>query len=88
MVEQTVTLVNPTGLHARPASVFVQTANKYRDTMVRVIKGDREADAKSILGILGLGASRGSSVTLRAVGPNEEQAVQALAELITSGFGE
>lgn len=88
MVEQTVTLSNQSGLHARPAAIFAQTANRFRDTTIQVIAGGRAVDAKSILSLLSLGASAGSGVTIRAEGPSEAEAVAALVKLIESGFAE
>lgn len=88
MVERTVTLANQTGLHARPAAIFVQTASRFRDTKIQVIAGARAVDAKSILSLMSLGAGAGSSITIRAEGPGEAEAVEALARLVESGFSE
>ncbi|HYF94162.1 MAG TPA: HPr family phosphocarrier protein [Symbiobacteriaceae bacterium] len=88
MVERVVQLVNPAGLHARPAAVFVQTAGRFQGTVVKVVKAGREVDCKSLLGILTLGAHQGDSLTIRADGPEEAAAVEALGELVAGGFGE
>lgn len=75
------------GLHARPAALFVQTAKKYKSDIV-VSKDEREANAKSILSILTLGANQGAVITIKATGEDEEQALQALQDLVDSNFGE
>jgi phosphocarrier protein len=87
MVTREVTIVNPLGLHARAAARFVRLASQYTAT-VRVARGARELDGKSILGLLLLGAARGSSIVIRAEGPDAEPAVSALAALVAEGFGE
>ncbi len=88
MVEAVVTLKNPTGLHARPASQFVQTAGKFKGTTVKVAVGAKEIDARSLLGIMGLGARQGAELRLKAEGPEAEAAVEELKALVESGFGE
>lgn len=87
MVTREVTIVNPLGLHARAAARFVRLASHYVAT-VRVSKGARELDGKSILGLLLLGAARGSSITIRTEGADAEPAADALAALVADGFGE
>ena len=82
-----ITLRNPEGLHARPASLFVETAKKFRSE-IRVEKDGREVDAKSILGILSLGAECGSVITIKVDGEDAEEALKALVELVESKFGE
>jgi len=77
-VKREVVIRNKYGLHARPAAVFVQTANKY-ESAIKVCKEDQEADAKSIMSLLSLGAENGSVVYLIAEG---EDAVEAVVELI------
>ncbi|TCK60278.1 dihydroxyacetone kinase phosphoryl donor subunit DhaM [Curtobacterium sp. PhB136] len=79
----TVELVNETGLHARPAAEFVKTAAKY-DAAVRV----NGVDAKSLLGIMALALPKGATVTIVASGDDAQDAVDALDELVRSGFGE
>ncbi len=85
MVTRSVSVVNPLGLHARAAARFVRLAAQYHST-VRVAKGARELDGKSILGLLLLGASRGSEIVIRAEGPDEAAAVEALGRLVADGF--
>jgi phosphocarrier protein HPr len=83
-----VTITNETGLHARPAQKFVETAGKFVSD-IKIVKEDgREADAKSILGVMSLGLEKGTTVTLRAEGNDEAEAIQALAELVENQFGE
>ncbi|MDU2065469.1 MAG: HPr family phosphocarrier protein [Sporomusaceae bacterium] len=88
MKEATVTLKNPSGLHARPAAQFTQAAAKFKTTTIKLSKEDKEVDAKSILALMSFGAACGSVLTIRATGDEEEAAVKTLAELVESGFGE
>jgi phosphocarrier protein len=87
MTEQTVTIVNPLGLHARPAARFVKLANTF-ESEIEVIKDAVPVNGKSIMGVMILAAECGSVVIIRAKGSDEAAAVAALAELIGSGFGE
>ena len=81
MVEKLFVVKNETGLHARPASLFVQKAAKYKST-IKVKKDGKEANAKSIISVLSLGASFGSEITIIADGPDAEEAVAGLVELL------
>jgi phosphocarrier protein len=87
MTSRTVTIVNPLGLHARAAARFVHTASGFR-ARVRVGKGDREMDGKSIMGLLLLSASKGTVLKLSADGPDETDAIAALCALVERGFDE
>jgi phosphocarrier protein HPr len=87
MAERTVTIVNKNGLHARPAAEIVKAAAKFSSDIV-ILRDDLEVNGKSIMGVLMLAAECGSSITLRASGPDEVAAVDALATLITTKFGE
>ena len=87
MVSQTVTVVNALGMHARAAARFVHMANRFR-SRVRVAREDREMDGKSIMGLLLLAAAKGASLTISAEGDDEAAAVETLAELVATGFGE
>ena len=87
MFSKEVTVTNQTGLYARPATFFIQKANEFRSTMM-VEKAERKVNAKSLLGVLSLGITKGSTITISAEGPNETEAVNALCELIESNFGE
>jgi phosphocarrier protein HPr len=87
MTSQSVMVVNQLGMHARAAAKFVHLATRY-EARVRVARDAREMDGKSIMGILLLAASRGSTITISAEGDDERDAVQALVALVQSGFGE
>jgi len=81
------TINNAVGLHARPASLFVQEANKFASD-ITVFLGESQADAKSILDLLLLGANQGCTITVRAEGPDAEAALEALQSLHARNFGE
>jgi len=87
MPEITLTIQNKVGLHARPAALFVQTAKRF-DCDIRVTHDEREANAKSILDVLTLGASHGSVITIYAEGGDAEHALVALETLIEDDCGE
>jgi phosphotransferase system HPr (HPr) family protein len=81
---------NPSGLHARPAAMFVRTAGAQR-SKIRVrnlTRGGAEADAKSLLSVLGLGVSRGHRIAIQAEGDDEAAAIAAMRDAIESGLGE
>ena len=82
-----VTIVNPLGLHARAAAKFVHTASGF-GARIRVARGEREMDGKSIMGLLLLAAAQGCSITISATGSDEADAVQALCALVLRGFDE
>ncbi|MFA5167382.1 MAG: HPr family phosphocarrier protein [Candidatus Omnitrophota bacterium] len=86
-IERTFVIGNQLGLHARPAAVFVQMANRF-EASVEVQKEDLKIDGKSIMGIMTLAAERGSSIILRVTGKDATAAMEALARLIESNFGE
>ena len=86
-VERTFVIGNNLGLHARPAAVFVQTANRF-EASIEVQKEDLKIDGKSIMGIMTLAAEKGSLITVRATGKDAALAMEALAKLIESNFGE
>lgn len=87
MVEQQATISNALGLHARAAARFVRLAGSFA-SRVTVSKGTRSMDGKSIMGLLLLSAAQGTIITIRAEGPDEQQAVAALAALVELGFSE
>ena len=87
MTSRTVTVVNQLGLHARAAAKFVHLATRF-EAQIRVTRDSKVMDGKSIMGILLLAAARGTSITLAAEGPDEQAAVEALVQLVESGFGE
>jgi phosphocarrier protein HPr len=82
-----VRVVNPLGLHARAAAKFVGVAGRFR-SQIRVTRGQRTMDGKSILGLLLLAAARGSELTITAEGPDEADAIAALVSLVERGFEE
>jgi phosphocarrier protein len=87
MAERTVQIVNKNGLHARPAAEIVKLAAKYQSDIL-VARDDLEVNGKSIMGVMMLAAECGSTLTLKADGPDADQAVDALARLIGNKFGE
>ena len=87
MCVKDVVIQNQVGLHARPATFFIQKAQSYKSS-IWVEKDDRRINAKSLLGILALGISKGMSINLIADGPDEAEALDGLAELINTGFAE
>ncbi|MCG0274808.1 MAG: HPr family phosphocarrier protein [Thermosediminibacteraceae bacterium] len=87
MYEKTVVVKNRTGLHARPAAMFVQTANKFKSEIFLEKEG-KKVNAKSIMGVMSLAVSQGTTVTISAQGDDEKEAVEALVELVESKFGE
>jgi phosphocarrier protein len=86
-VERTVRVSNKYGLHARPAAEFVKLAGRFRST-IWVRKADIEVNGKSIMGVMMLAAENGSELVIRAAGPDAEDAVASLIELVDGGFGE
>ena len=87
-VKKDVLVQNQVGLHARPATFFIQKANEFKSS-IWVEKDERRVNAKSLLGVLSLGIVKGTTITLIADGSDEKEAVEALAELVRSGdFGE
>ena len=87
MTARSVPVVNQLGMHARAAAKFVHLAARFQ-SHVTVSRDSREMDGKSIMGLLLLAAARGSIVTISADGADELEAVDALCELVASGFGE
>ena len=87
MTEATTTIENKTGIHARPASVFVQKASSFKSKVQLKAKG-KTVDAKSILMIMSMGLVKGTEITIVADGPDEEAAVKELKALVDAKFGE
>jgi len=87
MVYKDVVVRNKVGLHARPATFFIQKANEFRST-IWVEKEERRVNAKSLLGVLSLGIIGGSSIRIVADGADENEAVNALVALLESGLEE
>ncbi len=86
-MERVVSIKNASGLHARPAGMFVKKAAEFKSTVEVIAKG-KTVNAKSIMGIMSLGLGKGDELTISAQGEDEETAVNTLVELIDSGFGE
>ncbi|MGD9644264.1 MAG: HPr family phosphocarrier protein [Pirellulales bacterium] len=84
---RTVTVINPQGLHARPADLLVKLANQFQTT-IEIVHGNQRADCKSILEIMSLGAFAGATLELEACGPDAAAAIDALARLFENGFAE
>jgi phosphocarrier protein len=87
MISRDVTITNNVGLHARPATFFIQKANSYRSS-IWVEREDRRVNAKSLLGVLSMGIVKGTTITLIADGADEEEALEGLAVLVNTGFNE
>ncbi len=87
MISRDITITNAIGLHARPATFFIQKANCYKSTIF-VEKDDRRVNAKSLLGVLSLGIAQGMTVKLVAEGLDEVEALDGLAALVGTGFEE
>ncbi|MGM9614389.1 MAG: HPr family phosphocarrier protein [Oscillospiraceae bacterium] len=87
MITREVTINNPVGLHARPATFFIQKANEFK-SVIWVEKDDRRVNAKSLLGVLSLGIVKGTTISIIADGTDEALAVDTLADLIDREFEE
>ena len=87
MYVKDVTVQNQVGLHARPATFFIQKANEFKSS-IWVEKEERRVSAKSLLGVLSLGIMGGTTIRIIAGGADEEQAVDELVKLVESGFAE
>ena len=87
MFTKEATVNNQVGLYARPATFFIQKANEFRSTIM-VEKEGRKVNAKSLLGVLSLGITKGTSITISAEGADGEEAANALCTLIAPSFGE
>ena len=86
-IDRTVTIRNRLGLHARPAGEFVKTASRF-SAKITISKGELEVNGKSIMGVMTLAAECGSKVTVKAEGEDAELAVNALAEVLDTEFGD
>ena len=81
MVTKEVVINNQVGLHARPATFFIQKANEFKSS-IWIEKEDRRVNAKSLLGVLSMGITKGTRVSIIAEGPDEEEAVKALTDML------
>ena len=87
MTERTVRIVNRNGLHARPAAEIVKTASRFQSD-ITMIRDELEVNGKSIMGVMMLAAEYGATLTVRADGPDADEAVSAIADLVARKFGE
>ena len=87
MITKEVVISNQVGLHARPATFFIQKANEFKSS-IWVEKEERRVNAKSLLGVLSLGIVKGTTINIIADGADEDAAIATLAELIDSDFNE
>ena len=87
MISKEVTINNQVGLHARPATFFIQKANEFKSS-IWIEKDDRRVNAKSLLGVLSLGIVKGTAVNIVADGVDENEAIATLSALISSDFSE
>ncbi len=86
-MELNLEIKNKAGLHARPAAMFAQKASSFKST-VMIYKGEKSANAKSIISIMGLGIKLGESIRIKTEGPDEQEAAAALEKMIEEKFGE
>ena len=87
MFVKDVVIQNQVGLHARPATFFIQKANEFK-SLITIAKDERKVNAKSLLGVLSLGITKGTSVIISADGPDEQEAIDALEVLVMSNFAD
>jgi len=87
MREKKVVIPNKLGIHARPATLFAETASRFQSE-VTVEKDGMEVNGKSILGLMMLVAPKGTEIIIRTEGPDENEAIEALTKLVEEGFGE
>lgn len=87
MVSREITVKNSVGLHARPATLFIQKANSYKSSVL-IEKGEKRVNAKSLLGVLYLGIDKDMTITLITDGSDEEEAMDGLCDLIDNGLAE
>lgn len=87
MVSKEIVIQNQVGLHARPATFFIQKANEFK-SLITIAKDERKVNAKSLLGVLSLGITKGTSVIISADGPDEQEAIDALGVLVMSNFAD
>ena len=87
MAERSVQVVNKNGVHARPAAEIVKAATKFKSD-ITIVRDDLEVNGKSIMGVMMLAAACGATLVLRASGPDESEALDAIATVIANKFGE
>lgn len=87
MISKKIIVKNATGLHARPASLLVKEASKYKSD-ITIVKNDQAGNLKSILGIMAIAASKGEEIEIKVDGSDEKEALEAIITLFESNFGE
>lgn len=87
MIEREALIVNPLGVHARPAAEFVKTANRF-SAAVEIRRGEMSVNGKSIMGVMMLAAECGATIVIKATGDDAEAALEALCALVAAGFNE
>ena len=87
MISKEIIVQNEVGLHARPATFFIQKANEFK-SLITVSKDDRKVNAKSLLGVLSIGIAKGMTITLVADGEDEKAALDGLEMLVNTGFAD
>ncbi len=87
MLSRTITVQNQVGLHARPATFFIQKSNEFKSS-IWIEKDERRVNAKSLLGVLSLGITKGTEIKIVTDGVDEEEAINALEALIDSNFSD
>ncbi|SHJ61770.1 phosphocarrier protein [Geosporobacter subterraneus DSM 17957] len=87
MLQKEIEIRNATGLHARPATLLIKTAAQFKSNIV-LIKENNEVNAKSIMGIMAMGAVKGEKIQIRADGSDEKEALEAIISLFETNFGE
>ena len=87
MLSKSIVVQNQVGLHARPATFFIQKSNEFKSS-IWVEKDDRRVNAKSLLGVLSLGITKGMEITIITDGTDEKEAIEALEKLIESNFSD
>ena len=87
MISRNITIKNSVGLHARPATFFIQKANEFKSS-IWIEKDERRVNAKSLLGVLSLGIAKGTTINLIVDGADEAEALETLVQLINSDFSE
>ena len=87
MLSKTIVVQNQVGLHARPATFFIQKSNEFKSS-IWVEKDDRRVNAKNLLGVLSLGITKGMEITIITDGTDEKEAIEALEKLIESNFSD
>jgi phosphocarrier protein len=86
VAEVSLVITNEVGLHARPAALFVQTASRFKQTRIEIVKDGVTRDAKSMLSVLTMAVKQGTRIAIRAEGPEADEALTALSDLVKRDF--